>query len=62
MKQTTFASMTYQAKKKRTRREKFLADMDQVVPRAELQKESITLSQLVFKLVKSAALSASYAS
>ena len=36
MKQTTFASMTYQAKKKRTRREKFLAEMDQVVPWKEL--------------------------
>lgn len=36
MKQTTFASMTYQAKKKRTRREKFLAEMDQVVPWTEL--------------------------
>ena len=36
MKQTTFASMTYQAKKKRTRREKFLAEMEQVVPWAEL--------------------------
>jgi transposase, IS5 family len=36
MKQTTLASMTYQAKKKRTRREKFLAEMDQVVPWAQL--------------------------
>ncbi|MCZ7599514.1 MAG: IS5 family transposase [Gammaproteobacteria bacterium] len=36
MKQTTFASMTYQAKKKRTRREKFLDEMEQVVPWAEL--------------------------
>lgn len=36
MKQKTLASLTYQAKKKRTRREKFLAEMDQVVPWAEL--------------------------
>jgi transposase, IS5 family len=36
MKQTTFASMTYQAKKKRTRHEKFLQEMEQVVPWAEL--------------------------
>lgn len=36
MKQTTFASMTYGAKKRRTRREKFLAEMDQVVPWAQL--------------------------
>ena len=36
MKQTTFASLTYQSKKKLTRRERFLAEMDQVVPWAEL--------------------------
>ena len=36
MKQTTFASLSYQAKKKPTRRELFLAEMDQVVPWAEL--------------------------
>lgn len=36
MKQKTLASLTYQAKKKRTRREKFLAEMDQVVPWSEL--------------------------
>ena len=36
MKQTTFASLSYQSKKKQTRREKFLAEMDQVVPWAEL--------------------------
>lgn len=37
MKQTTFASMTYQAKKKRTRREKFLDEMEPQVrqPRTE---------------------------
>ncbi len=32
MKQTTFASLSYAAKKKRTRREKFLAQMGKVVP------------------------------
>lgn len=32
MKQTTFASLSYAAKKKRTRREKFLAQMEKVVP------------------------------
>lgn len=32
MKQITFASMTYSAKKRQTRREKFLAEMEQVVP------------------------------
>lgn len=36
MKQTTFASMSYSAKKRRTRREKFLAEMEQVVPWAKL--------------------------
>ena len=36
MKQTTFASMSFAAKKRRTRREKFLAEMEQVVPWAEL--------------------------
>ncbi len=36
MKQTTFASLSYQSKKKQTRREKFLAELDQVVPWAEL--------------------------
>jgi hypothetical protein len=36
MKQTTFASLSYQSKKKQTRREKFLAEMDQVVPWAQL--------------------------
>jgi len=36
MKQTTFASLSYQSKKKQTRRERFLAEMDQVVPWAQL--------------------------
>lgn len=36
MKQTTFASAAFDAKKRRTRREKFLAEMEQVVPWAEL--------------------------
>ena len=32
MKQTTFASLTYATKKKRTRRERFLSEMAAVVP------------------------------
>jgi len=32
MKQTSFASLTFDAKKKQTRREKFLAEMEQAVP------------------------------
>lgn len=36
MKQTTFASLTYNAKKRQTRREKFLAEMERVVPWSEL--------------------------
>ena len=32
MKQTTFAGLAYSQKKKQTRREKFLAEMDQVIP------------------------------
>ena len=36
MKQTTFASLAYAGKKKRTRREKFLAEMEAVVPWARL--------------------------
>jgi len=32
MKQTTFASLSYAAKKKRTRREVFLGEMEKVVP------------------------------
>jgi IS5 family transposase len=36
MKQTTFASLAYEQKKKQTRREKFLAEMEQAVPWSEL--------------------------
>jgi IS5 family transposase len=36
MKQTTFAGLAYDAKKKRTRREQFLAEMDAVIPWARL--------------------------
>ena len=36
MKQQTFASLSYQSKRKITRREKFLAEMEQVVPLYEL--------------------------
>ena len=36
MKQTTFASLAYAGKKKRTRREKFLSEMEAVVPWARL--------------------------
>lgn len=36
MKQQTLAGLTYQAKKKQTRREKFLAVMEQVVPWSDL--------------------------
>ena len=36
MKQTTFAGLAYTHKKKQTRREKFLAEMDQVIPWADL--------------------------
>ncbi len=32
MKQSTFASLAYATKKKRTRREAFLAEMEAVVP------------------------------
>ncbi len=32
MKQTTFDSLAYTAKKKQTRRERFLSEMEQVVP------------------------------
>ena len=35
MKQQTFASLAYQHKKKRTRREVFLAEMDAVVAAAD---------------------------
>lgn len=37
MKQTTFASLTFDAKKKRTRREVFLAEMDQMMPWSMLE-------------------------
>jgi len=36
MKETTFASLAYESKKKKTRREKFLEEMDQVIPWKEL--------------------------
>jgi hypothetical protein len=36
MKQTTFASLAYSGKKKRTRREKFLSEMEAVVPWSRL--------------------------
>ena len=36
MKQTSFASLEYAGKKRRTRREKFLGEMDRVVPWARL--------------------------
>ena len=38
MKQTTFASLAFESKKKRTRREVFLKEMDAVVPWARLTK------------------------
>lgn len=38
MKQTTFASLAFASKKKLTRRERFLVEMDQVVPWARLLK------------------------
>ncbi len=38
MKQTTFASLAFESKKKLTRRERFLAEMDRVVPWARLLK------------------------
>jgi IS5 family transposase len=38
MKGPSFASLAYDNKKKRTKREKFLAEMDQVIPWAELLK------------------------
>lgn len=38
MKQTTFASLAFESKKKPTRRERFLREMDQVVPWARLTK------------------------
>ena len=38
MKQTTFASLAFESKKKLTRLKRFLAEMDQVVPWARLLK------------------------
>lgn len=38
MKQTTFASLAFDSKKKLTRRERFLAEVDQVVPWPRLVK------------------------
>ncbi len=38
MKQTTFASLAFESKKKLTRRERFLREMDRVVPWARLTK------------------------
>jgi IS5 family transposase len=38
MKRPSFSSLAYDQKKKRTRREKFLAEMDRVIPWAELLK------------------------
>ena len=35
---TTFASLAYDSKKKKTRREKFLEEMDKVIPWQELLK------------------------
>src|SRR5688500_18333626 len=37
MKQTSFASLEYAGKKRQTRREKFLGEMDQVVPWTRLE-------------------------
>ena len=37
MKQTSFSSAEFAGKKRRTRREKFLGEMEQVVPWAELE-------------------------
>jgi len=36
MKRASFASLAYDNKKKKTRREKFLEEMDQVIPWEEL--------------------------
>ncbi len=37
MERLSFASLDYQAKKKRTKREKFLAEMDGVIPWSRLE-------------------------
>jgi IS5 family transposase len=36
MKRTTFSSLAYENKKKKTRREKFIEEMDRVIPWKEL--------------------------
>lgn len=41
MKQTTFASLAFEAKKKPTRRERFLKEMDQVRPSSDKQVAGI---------------------
>ena len=41
MKQTTFASLAFEAKKKLTRRERFLKEMDQVRPSSDKQAASV---------------------
>lgn len=38
MKQTSFASLAYDGKKKQTRKEKFLAEMDRIIPRQQLTR------------------------
>ena len=47
MKQTTFASLAFERKKKQTRRERFLAEMEKVVPWAALQGFRTRMSSLV---------------
>ncbi len=44
MSQRSFASAEYEMKKKRTRREKFLAEMEHIVPRARLISVSCKIS------------------
>lgn len=39
MKQPSFASLAYDGKKKQARKEKFLAEMDRIVPWLQLTKE-----------------------
>ncbi len=39
MKTASFASLAYENKKKKTRREKFLEEMDQVIPWDELLQD-----------------------
>jgi len=38
MKNLSFASLAYENKKKKTRREKFLEEMDQVIPWVEIRQ------------------------